>query len=437
VNHAFPCTDSYSFTAAGSSWVNHDWFSEVLYYTVFNALGLRGVFLLCSFVLAVIVVAVFLLSFERAKDPFAAAIAAFSGTVLAAVGFAPRTQLFGWLCFIGVYAIMLRFRSVRRGPLWLIPVLFAIWINCHGSWLIGFAVFGIFIGAGLIKRDLGPLAAAPWSTTDLKMLGATGIASLAALFVNPFGYRLVFYPFDTMFRQRVAVGHVEEWASVNFNDINGILVAAALAAIFAIALMSRKQWRIDDALLTAFVLYCGLSHMRFLLLAGIVLPPIVSPHLGNLSSYDPRQERRLLNSILLTLALGACILGFPSVKLFAEQQAAFFPVRAIDFLRATSPSGHMFNAYDWGGYLEWRLPQTSTFIDSRADIFEHNGTFNDYLNIVGVMNSDELLARHKVSYVLYPSDTPLAYFLSKNIHWERIYADDQAVIYRRIQPLGS
>lgn len=433
-HHKFPDVDIFSFTAVGSPWINHEWLSETLYYAAFDALGLRGIFLLCTFILAVIVAAVFLLSFKEAKDPFAAAIAAFSGSILATVGFGPRTQLFGWLCFMGVYVVIFRFRSTRRGPLWLVPVLFTIWINCHGSWPIGLAVYAIFVGAGLIKRDTGRLVAAPWSATELTRLIAAGIASVAALFVNPFGYRLVLYPFDMIFRQKLNVAHVEEWASVNFNDTRGTLVAAALAAIFAIVLIGHKRWRIDDALLTAFVLYCGLSHIRFLLLTGIVLPPILSSHLGKISSYDPQRERRLLNSILLALVTGACILGFPSVKKLNEEQSEFFPLRAIDFLRTNPQRGNMFNVYDWGGYLEWSLPKIPTFIDSRTDIFEYNGTLGDYLSITGLMNSDELLAQHQVSYVLYPNDTPLAYFLSKDLHWRRIYRDNQAVIYRRAQP---
>jgi hypothetical protein len=431
-NHKFPDVDTFSFTAAGSPWINHEWLSEIFYYAAYNALGLKGIFLLCASVLTLLVTTVFLLSFREAKDPFAAAIAAFCGSVLATVGFGPRTQSFGWLCLLGVYAIMLRFRATRRGPLWSIPLLFAVWINCHGSWIIGLTIYGIFVAAGLIKRDIGRLTADPWSLTDLKKLIVAGTASVAALFVNPFGYRLVLYPFDMIFRQKLNIGHVEEWASVNFNDHNGTLVAAALAAIFAIVIVGRKRWRIDDALLTAFVLYCGLSHMRFLLLAGIVLPPIISPHLGKLSSYDPRRERWLLNSTLLSLIAGACILGFPSAQKLNAEQSRFFPVRAITFLRANPQHGHIFNAYDWGGYLEWSLPRTPTFIDSRTDIFEYNGTLKDYLSITGVVNSEELFARYHISYVLYPNDTPLTYFVSKDAHWERIYGDEQAVIYRRV-----
>jgi hypothetical protein len=91
----------------------------------------------------------------------------------------------------------------------------------------------------------------------------------------------------------------------------------------------------------------------------------------------------------------------------------------------------MFNLYQWGGYLEWNLPQERTFIDSRSDIFEYKGVLNDYLQIVNLTDSQEILDRYRVTYVLYPAGTALPYFFSKSSLWERIYGDGQAVIYRR------
>src|SRR5438552_11076201 len=55
----FPNVDTYSFTAAGAPWVNHEWLSELFYYGAFSAFGLRGVYLVFASVLAVLVVAVF------------------------------------------------------------------------------------------------------------------------------------------------------------------------------------------------------------------------------------------------------------------------------------------------------------------------------------------------------------------------------------------
>jgi hypothetical protein len=428
----FPNVDTYSFTAAGSPWVNHEWLSELFYYAAFRAFGLQGIFVVFASVLALLVVAVFSLCLKQTDDPLAAAIATIFGGLLAMVGFTPRTQHFGWLCFVAIYAILLRFRSEKRAPLWLIPVLFCVWVNCHGSWLIGLFIYAMFVGAGLIRRDIGRLAAAPWSNSELKKLIVTGLASVAALAVNPFGYRLLLYPFDMAFRQNLNVSVVQEWASVDFNDPRGKLVAIVLGAVFAMAWIAHRRWRIDDALLTAFVLYCGITHFRFLLPAGIVLPPILAPQFGRISSHRPEREHRLLNAALLAIAVGVCIFGFPSARMLDAEVAGFFPVRAVEFLRAHPQQGHMFNLYQWGGYLEWNLPQEKTFIDSRTDIFEYKGVLRDYLGIAGLSNSQEILNRYQVAYVLYPPDTALSYFLSKSSQWERIYSDEQAVIYRRV-----
>ncbi len=428
----FPNIDSYSFTAAGSPWMNHEWLSELFYYAAFRAFGLQGIFLLFASVLAVLVVAVFLLCRKQTDDPLAAAIATFFGGLLAMVGFTPRTQHFGWLCFVAIYAILLQFRSEKRAPLWLIPILFSVWVNCHGSWIIGLFLYAIFVCAGLIRHDLGRLVAAPWSKSELKQLIVTGLVSVAALTVNPFGYRLLLYPFDTAFRQNLGIGAVQEWGSVDFNDPRGTLVAIVLGAVFAMALIAPKRWRIDNALLTAFVLYCGIAHIRFLLLAGIVLPPILAPRFGQISSYSPQRQHRLLNAALLAIIAGICVFGFPSARMLDAEVADFFPVRAVDFLRSHPQPGRIFNLYQWGGYLEWKLPQTQTFIDSRSDIFEHQGVLKDYWEVAGLGNSQETLDRYAVRYLLYPPDTPLTYFLSKSSQWERIYGDGQAVIYRRV-----
>ncbi len=46
-------------------------------------------------------------------------------------------------------------------------------------------------------------------------------ASVAALFINPYGYRLVVYPLDMAFHQKLNIAHVAEWSSVDFHDLRG------------------------------------------------------------------------------------------------------------------------------------------------------------------------------------------------------------------------
>ncbi len=388
-HRSFPTTDTYSYTAAGSPWIDHSWLSEVIYYSAYHTLGLRGVFVIFTLAIATLTTVTFFLCMKRTGDPFAAGVVTVWGGLLAMVGFTPRAQNLGWLCFVAVFAILLRFRNAREAPLWLIP---------------------LAVTAGL---------------------------SVAALFVNPFGWRLVLYPFDVLLHQKLNVALGDEWTSVNFNDSRGVFVIITLAVVFATALLPRKLWRIDDVILTAFVLYCGLSHIRFLVLTGIVLPPILVSQIGNMSSYNPAHERRIVNAIIITVVAVMLIAGFPTQQVLDTQVSALFPVGAVSFLNSHPQKGNIFNQYEWGGFLEWNLPQVQTFIDSRTDIFEYKGVLRDYFAIGTFNDSQKLLDKYKITYIVYPTHTPLAYFLANNARWEQIYQDNQAVIYRRLDSVAG
>jgi hypothetical protein len=430
-NHHWPNFDSYSFTAVGARWVDHSWLPEITYYLCYHWLGLRGIFLVFFLTTAALLLTVFLLCLARAEDPLGAGIVTILGGILAMVGFTPRAQNFGWLCFAAVFAILLRFSDKRKAPLWLIPVLFVFWINCHGSWPFGLVGFVIIFAAGLIRGDIANIAASPWTSTEVKKLRVTLLASIAALFANPFGWRLVVYPFDVAFRQHVNVALGYEWASVDFNDSRGVYVLVVLGTLFVLALMQRRRWRIAEVLLTAFAVFCGLKHIRFLMLTGIVLPPILAPQLGRLSTYDPRRERRLLNGMIIAVVAALVVVKFPSNRELESQIEAFFPAAAVNYLSTHPQPGNMFNQYEWGGYLEWKLPQAKTFIDSRTDIFEYRGVLTDYAAISTLREPQELLDRYQIGYILYAADSPLSSFLSRSPHWQCVFRDGQSVIYRR------
>lgn len=431
-NRSLPSHDLYSFTAAGSSWLDHSWLSEVFYYTAYGKLGLQGIFVVFILAVASLLVTVFLLSLKRAEDPLSAAVATIFGGLLAMVGFTPRAQNFGWLCFVGIFAIVLIYRDRRRAPLWLVPILFWVWINCHGGWPFGLAIFAIVFGSGLIRSDVGGLLTDPWTRTEIRRLAITFAVSLIALFANPYGYRLVLYPVDMIFRQKLNVGLGGEWASVDFNDSRGVFVMIVLGAVFVMALMPRRRWRIDEVLLIAFALFCGLKHIRFLIASGIVLPPVLAPQLGRLSSYDGTHERRVLNAVIIFVVACMLLFAFPTTQHLQAELDNFFPAGAVHYLSEHPQQGNMFNQYEWGGYLEWKLPQVKTFIDSRTDIFEYKDVLRDYVAISTMNQTDGLLLSYNVEYILYPADSPLAHFLSQDPKWQCIFQDGQAVIYRRV-----
>jgi hypothetical protein len=429
-NHRLPLFDTYTFTVAGSPWLDHSWLSELFFYGAYRHFGLYGIFVLFAVCVGLLSLGIFAMCSQETDDPLAAGIVTIFCGLLAMAAYTPRPQLIGWLCFLGIYAILLRFRKGGSAPLWMIPVLFCLWINSHPGWPFGIVIFVVILMSGVIPRDIGPLAATPWSVTERRKLIFTFLVSCLALLVNPYGYKLLYYPFDLALREKLTVGLVQEWGSVNFNDPRGIYVFILLAAIFLMALFSSKRWRVDEVVLTLFVLYGGLAHIRLLLPAALVLAPILAPRLGRISSHVPGQERRILNSIFVAIVIGFIVWALPSRQMLNAQIRDYFPERAVTFLKSHSIEGKMFNWYEWGGYLEWNLPSVPVFIDGRTDFFEGHAVLGDYLRIAGLADSDTLLRDYEISYVLIPANGALSNVLSGSSHWKSVYQDEQSVIYQ-------
>lgn len=120
----------------------------------------------------------------------------------------------------------------------------------------------------------------------------------------------------------------------------------------------------------------------------------------------------------------------------AEQQ--YFPARAVAFLGEHSPTGPIFNHYDWGGYLIWKLyPGRRVFIDGRADLYGEQ-FFAEFARTYQLKNDwQRPLRQWKVTTVLVPSDSALAQGLRGSPNWMVAYEDNQAVILSAVSVPGA
>ena len=428
--HSFPHVDAYSFSAAGSPWMNFEWLSEVPYFLAFMAFGLRGVLLVYTAVLVLIYAGVYYRCCRAGADCKDAAVVTMGAVCLGGVSMAPRTLLFGWLCMMGLLLALDRFKRTGKG-LWVLPPIFALWINLHGSWVFGIVLLAITIAAGLIEGEWGSVVAHRWSTSQVKNLALTFVASLAALFVNPFGYKLVWYPFDLLFRHTEVIQSLEEWQPVDFGSAHGKFSMALIFAVAAAALLSRRRWKLDEVALTAFALFEGLLHARFLFFVGLIVAPILAPLLHLFPPYEPERDKPWLNAAIMAGVVAAMVLLFPTAKQLQGQVDEVYPTAALKFMRNAQVEGRIFNQYGWGGYMEWHDPKLKPFIDGRADLFVYNGVFADYLQATGVKKPFEVLDKYKIDYVFIQPTHPLAYVVEHSPEWHPIYADKIAVLLQR------
>lgn len=429
--HSFLRADLYTFTAASAPLVNFEWLSELPYYLGFHLWDLRGLLFVYVLLLWLIFAGVYYLALRRGASSTDAALVTIAGVFVGSYSFGPRMLHFGWLCLVGVLLVLERFQRAGKG-LWMLPPIFALWINLHGSWVFGFVVLGICIVSGLLEGHWKNIAAERWTPIQLRTLLFATAASIVALFANPYGYKLVWYPFELLYRQRQVQEIAPEWQSVDFHTLWGKLAMLMIFALLASAWFSPKPWRLSDILLASFAVWAALSHLRFLLFAAIILIPILASHLELLPPAASTKSRSWPNLIVAAVVVIIIVRGFPSNVQLHKVIDTAFPNNALRFIQDNHIEGRLFSAGPFSGYTEFYAPALKTFADGRLDIFVYNGVIDDYFRINRIERPLELLDRYCVEYVLIPPGQPLTYVLDRSANWRSLYEDQTAKLYERV-----
>jgi hypothetical protein len=202
----------------------------------------------------------------------------------------------------------------------------------------------------------------------------------------------------------------------------------------------RKVKRSDWIL---FALFAGAAVSAF---RNIALVAFLGPVL--IASYWP--WRRPLPAWAAPLAAAslalALVAGVGQGRFFQLRAALWrFPEGAAQFLLAHRISGPMFNTYEYGGYLLWRLwPHQRTFIDGRA---LNESVYQDYQRVIaeGREAREAVLARYGVEVLVlnaFEYTTGVVYPLVVGLAdrtetaWSLVYQDPQALVFLRRPPPG-
>lgn len=149
--HQWPTTDIYSFTVAGQPWLAYEWLGDIILATANRVAGLIGLELLLLIIGGSVVLALYSLATLRAGNSKAGFVAAALLSILAVLSFSLRPQMLGYLFLILTLIALERFRQGKRGSIWFLPPLMLLWVNTHGSWIVGLASIFVY----WIKRPGG------------------------------------------------------------------------------------------------------------------------------------------------------------------------------------------------------------------------------------------------------------------------------------------
>jgi len=434
--HHWPIVDPYSFTVGGNPWIAYEWLGDVLIGAVERAGGLLGLDILLFAWATAVMLALYAYTTLRSGNSKAGFVTSGLLCSLAFASFNLRPQMFGYLFLVLTLIALERFRQGRQRAVWFLPALFLLWINTHGSWVIGLGVILVFLASGLFEFQWGSIQAERWSRSQRMKLETVLLLSLAAIPITPYGTRLAAYPFTVASTLPLNVGNILEWQPMPFNIAGGKLFLAIVLGFFIAQMIAPFALRLSEVVLLFGGIVMACLHLRFVMLFVPFCAPVLAVLLARwLPPYERKKDHFLLNAILMTVVAIAMIRYFPTQAGIEKIAAQSFPVRAVEYLRQHPAPGPMYNTYGYGGYLVGMLPEQKVFIDGRGDLYEDAGIFGEYLEVSGLKaGAFQVLRVHGIQSCLLDRKEPLATALGAMPDWEQRYSDGVSVLFVRRNP---
>lgn len=378
-------TTTYSYTAVGFRWINHENLAELTFAGIVQLLGPIGLLIL-KFAMNAIVVG--LIVFRCQKQGIHLLVIA--ATVLLAGNaicyfWSIRPQLFTFTYFALMIALLnwcfkgwndhwnlrrstaseledyeknnirpIDYSSSRLRYLWLAPVMFLFWANSHGGFVAGVAIYVAYLGLRGIETYM---RFGRHSYGLLRRFMLMSVVAILATMINPYGPGLHGWLLQSLGQPRP---EITEWAATNFLDAHGwrfglVILIGAFSLIF-----SKKEKDFTQIVLLGLTLWQAIEHHRHVPFFSLFFAFWIPVHLQSalsrfklisLSSTSSSSQKAgypvLIGSGVCVVVLAAVLFTRVSVIRVEKDR---FPVAAFDYLIENEINGKMIVTYNWAQY---------------------------------------------------------------------------------------
>jgi hypothetical protein len=423
-HRAVPHVDTFSATVAGAPWIAKEWLSQLLYAGAHAVAGWPGVVVLAAAAIAaaLALLAHFLL---QKLAPVPALVLVAGAFVLAAPHLLARPHALALPFMVAWVGVLMNAVDQRRAPPLALLAVMTVWANLHASFTLGLAL-------------IAPLALEAWwdagaarRATALGWL-RFGVFALIAACITPYGPEPILVAWRVLGLGQI-LSIIGEWRPQDFSRIGGFELCLLLGLGFALYRgIVLPPLRIAVLL---GLLHLGLSQARHADVLGVLAPLILAQPLArHIGSAQGRAELSQQSSGLAQAALAACVAGLTwalaSTSAWAPR-AQISPVGAVAALKARN-AGPILNDYDFGGYLIYT--GIKPFIDGRTDQLYGEAFVVRHDRAVTLQNVGDfvhLLDEYGIGATLLSPTTPAVGLLERMPEWQRVYADDVAVVHIR------
>jgi hypothetical protein len=418
-HHSVMGLDPFSYTEAHRRWVTDEWGSSVALAGLSKAVGnaaypLYAIVLggLCLFVTAAYARAL------GARGGRVAAIVLVLATGISGVLAGDRGLDFS-LVWLPLELLLLT--KARRDAKWLwgLPLLSVLWVNTHGSILIGLLVLVVELGWSLApERVVGRIGGVRQSS-HTGPLALALVGSLVASCLTPYGPGLLTYDIGVSMNGQISQ-YIKEWNAPDFHSVMVVLAYCVPLAVIVAVVRTRRVPVLEGTLAVALFIEAlrtqRLAIYLMVVAAGLAATLPARPAWGTTA-------RRTATALYAVLAL--VLLAQPSVP--AGSVSPTLPVQAFNYLEAHP--GRIFTEYTWGDYSIAR--HRATFADGRTDLFEGNVLTEFFAITAQTTDPDPILAAYHVSYVVWAPNAGLSLYLEHDPRWHVVDRSPVALVFAR------
>lgn len=438
-NGAPPATDPFSVYGEGKPWIAYSWLFDVWMYGLVYTFGEQGIiFCTLAFSLLILMVLHKLLA-ERVRDfTVLCGVLALCSFALVKV-FTPRPWL--WT-ILGVALTLDVILALREGRICrryrLLPAVYALWANIHVQFVVGLGLLGLACLAPILDHvvrsfSFKGLAEITWGSGRwMKMVGLMTLCGLATL-VNPYHvhvYSVVFdYASQAGFRDVIS-----EMQAPTFR----FLADWAMLVLFSYSLIMlgrRSSWSYFDVLLLGTAAYFAFRGQREAWLLVVAAVSVIRSYETHESAVQPSGIPTVpLVPVALCVIVGVvCLIGYRGLSnaKIQENTARLYPVQAAGFVEEQHYAGQLYNHFDWGGYLIWRLPHLKVSMDGRGHVHGDTRVKQSILAWNGGPHWRDDQDINASEVVIAKKETALTAILRLDPRFRMAYEDEIAVVFDR------
>ncbi|MCK5510717.1 hypothetical protein KAI65_04220 [Candidatus Parcubacteria bacterium] len=479
-----PWNENYNYTLEGRTWVDHEWLLNLISYIVYTKIGyiaLSVCFALIGLLIFVLLNSCLLKKYFKDKLHYIfILIIEIIGLAGILSHFGVRMQELSVLMLLLQLFIIDKFNEKQNYKiLYFLPILFFVWANLHGGFMLGLVILWLWFGSNLIAPkilNLFKIKIFEFKAKSGKINFYTFLSacfSSLAVFLTPYHYKYFSFMFeytDTYYMKRIM-----EWLpawNYPLNYIQQIYLIIFILIIVLFFLENKKTkcplgkkinfWHLSVGLLLLTAAFKARRNFPLFFIASL---PLITVATNSINKNNFKKiyfylfKNKFIYFFLITglsisVFLVLFLANFTNAPFENKKFCKFYPCAALEKIK-TLPQENIkiFNNYGYGGYLIWKLPDHKIFIDGRLPMLQVNGhsLLEEYYEFYDKEKISDKLDKYNINLVLDrkhkaikfnwfektflgfknkdDKPNPMQEYLSEKSDWELIFENNASFVY--------